>query len=70
MRVAVFPTSFKMLQPVPSIFFQYNNIILKIHVIVLHFESIVNYAQSTKLLRDTAECTTNENAITRPYHLS
>lgn len=51
-------------------FFHCNSIVLKIHVIVLHFESMVNYAQSTKQLRDSAECTTNENVITRPYHFS
>jgi len=43
MRSAVFHATFKMLQPAPSIFFQHD-IILKRHVIVLHFENTVNYA--------------------------
>lgn len=54
----------------PSIYFPVQQQYFKRHAIVLHFESTVNYAQSTKLFCDSAEGMTNENVITRPYHFS
>lgn len=65
----VFPTTFRMFQPAPSILFpaQYY---FKETCSCTALESIVNHVQSTKLSCDTAECTTNENVVTRPYHFN